>query len=134
MKVTGPGSGAPPEGPGAAEGVAGKTGPQGPSSTSGVEAPEASGRTFAETLGADRSVKGPAAAKGAGVVDPLTADIAADLKAGKIDPQAALDRVVERVLDQQLGANAPPALRAQLRDVLRETMSSDPALTDRLRP
>jgi hypothetical protein len=130
MKVTGPGSGAPPEGPGASEGVAGKAGPKG---ASGVEAPETSGRTFAETLGAGRSVKDPAATKGAAGVDPLTSDIAADLKAGKIDPKAALERVVERVLDQQLGTNAPPAVRAQLRDALRETISSDPALTDSIK-
>jgi hypothetical protein len=145
MKVTGPGS-APPEGPGASDAQpiskAGKPG------APGAERPEATGRTFAETLAAGRPAQEPAAARarsGDGAsepahgvrpsrgVDPVTSDIAADLKAGKIDPKAALDRVVERVLDQQLGPNAPSALRDQLRDSLRDTIGGDPFLAERLR-
>ena len=139
MKVTGPGS-APPEGPGASDAQpvpkAGQAG--------SAEPPEATGRSFAETLAAGRPAQEPAAARAPGGapargvgpargVDPVTSDIAADLKAGKIDPKAALDRVVERVLDQQLGPNAPSALRDQLRDSLRDTISGDPVLADRLR-
>jgi hypothetical protein len=126
MKVTGPGSGAPPDGADAPDKTSKADGGK------GVEKPDAAGRSFAETLGAGRPAQ-PTSAKGATAPDPLTADIAADLKAGKIDPKAALDRVVERVLDQQLGANAPAALRAELRDALRDTISSDPMLTERLR-
>src|ERR1700759_3137876 len=102
MKVTGPGSPpAPPEGASGnardADAVRGKGGAQGPTEA---------GRTFAEAVsGAPPPTRGAPEASGraaaTGGADPLTADIAADLEAGKIDPKAALDRVVERVLDQQ---------------------------------
>lgn len=147
MKVNGPGTsaGAPPEGTSA---------PKGPERTAKAERSadkngatgaehvktDASGRTFAETLAAGQpgaappaSTKAPASMKAPASVDALTSDIASDLKAGRIDAKAALDRVVERVLDQQLGKNAPAALRDQLREALRDTITSDPFLTDRLR-
>jgi hypothetical protein len=131
MKVNGPGTGATPEaekGPGAAD-AAGK-----PTGAAGAGANVANvanvGGSFAETLAASQPAARPAHVGGA---DALTADIAADLKAGKLDPKAALDKVVERVLDRQLGANAPVAVRNQLRDALRDTISSDPFLADRLR-
>jgi hypothetical protein len=124
MKVNGPGGGAD-----APDAISSQTETK---AAGGVEKPEAAGRTFAETLAAGGPAPGADAAR-VGGADALTADIAADLRAGKIDPKAALDRVVERVLDRQLGADAPDALRAQLRDALRDTISSDPFLTDRLR-
>jgi hypothetical protein len=144
MKVNGPGTspGAPPEGTSAPKGE----GAEGASRTeraadrsTGVEKPGAAGRTFAETLAAGRPGAAPppgaapASAKAPASVDALTSDLASDLKAGRIDAQAALDRVVERVLDQQLGKDAPAALRDQLREALRDTISSDPLLTERLR-
>jgi hypothetical protein len=121
MKVNGPGTGATPEADKAPD-AAGKP--------TGAAGPENVGRSFAETMAAPQAA---ATATHAGGADALTADIAADLKAGKLDPKAALDKVVERVLDRQLGANAPAAMRNQLRDALRDTISSDPFLADRLR-
>ncbi|HVR04283.1 MAG TPA: hypothetical protein VMT47_19245 [Polyangia bacterium] len=131
MMVTGPGSqagvpGAAPDATSAPDAVKGKAG------TTGAEKPEGASRSFAETLAADRPAPEAAAAR-AGGADPLTSDIAADLQAGKIDPKAALDRVVERVLARQLGADAPATLRSQLRDALRDTISSDPFIAERLR-
>jgi hypothetical protein len=126
MKVNGPGTGATPEadqGPGAADAAGKATGAAGTDKAADVAN---AGRTFAETLAAAH----PARVGGA---DALTADIAADLKSGKLDPKAALDKVVERVLDRQLGTDAPAAVRNQLRDALRDTISSDPFLADRLR-
>jgi hypothetical protein len=125
MKVTGPKAGTPGTEP---EAVKSPEAP-GPKAV-GPEAPN--NKTFAQTLAAGRA--GPAPAPGAvRGAETLTAHIAADLKAGKLGPEAALDRVVELVLDQQLGANAPVALRDKLRDALRDTISSDPFLTERLR-
>jgi hypothetical protein len=133
MKVTGPGSpGAPPDGAASAPEGAGapdaanKTQPK-------VDKPEGAGPSFAETLAAGRPQAGAAAAKPAAAVDPLTDDIAADLEAGKIDRKAALDLVVERVLDQQLGQDAPAHLRDQLRDVLRDAITNDPLVAESLR-
>ncbi len=130
MKVNGPGTGATPEadeGPGAADAAGKPTGAAGPDKAANVAHV---GRSFTETLAASQPAAHPEHVGGA---DALTADIAADLKAGKLDPKAALDKVVERVLDRQLGANAPVAVRDQLRDALRDTISSDPFLADRLR-
>ena len=140
MKVTGPGTGAPgaapdaDKGPGAADAVNDKK--AGGAERTGKA--EGAGRSFAETLAAGRSAPAGATSPGrstgpVGGVDALTDDIAAELKAGKIDPKAALDKVVERVLDRQLGANAPVALRAELRSTLCDTISSDPLLAERLR-
>jgi hypothetical protein len=122
MKVNGPGS-KPPEGPGGVD-KADKADRAGGK-------PQAAGKSFAETLGSGRPA--PSAPQGAHPADPLTGDITAELKAGKIDAKTALDRVVERVLDQQLGANAPATARDQLRAALRDTISSDPFLAERLR-
>jgi hypothetical protein len=142
MKVNGPGSaagGAPPVPPSAPRDGAGAVDRASQGAAAGTEKSQPAGRTFAETLAAARApepgaeVVAPAKpAHVAAAVDPLTSDIAADLEAGRIDPRAALDRVVERVLDQQLGSNAPSALREQVRDALRDTISSDPMLTDLL--
>ena len=127
IKVTGPNAGGP-QGPGAPEdaGQPGKVG------SSGKAGKAEGGRPFAETLAAGRPAPGAATAAASGP-DALTADIAADLKAGRLDAKGALERVVERVLDQQLGKDAPPALREQLRSALQDTVSSDPMLAERLR-
>jgi hypothetical protein len=94
------------------------------------------GKPFAEKLaGAARAAgaaRGPekaaAARKARGV-----SDIGADLAAGRLGPQAALDKVIERVLDRQLGKAAAPALRAQLGAALRESMAEDPQLAAKVR-
>jgi hypothetical protein len=142
MKITGPQTpgvpGAEPDaaakGPGASDKVGGTEGVQ---KTSGAHVDKSNKankaeRSFAETLAAGRTPP-VSAPRAKGAVDPLTSDIAAELKAGKLAPEAALDRVVERVLDKQLGADAPAALRDQVRNALRDTISSDPMIADRLR-
>jgi hypothetical protein len=134
MKITGPQTpgvpGAEPDaaakGPGASDKVGAA---DAASKTTGANKTE---RSFAETLAAGRTAP-VSAPRATGAVDPLTSDIAAELKAGKLAPEAALDRVVERVLDKQLGADAPAALRDQVRNALRDTISSDPMIADRLR-
>ncbi|MBN2574025.1 MAG: hypothetical protein JXP73_05615 [Deltaproteobacteria bacterium] len=72
--------------------------------------------------------KATAARKAAAV-----ADIGAELQAGKLTPQGAIDKVIERVLDRQLGKTAAPALRAQLAAALRETLADDPLLSAKVR-
>jgi hypothetical protein len=93
------------------------------------------GKPFAEKLaGAARAgaahgpEKAAAARKASGV-----SDIGADLTAGRLGPQAALDKVIERVLDRQLGKAAAPALRAQLGAALRESLAEDPLLAAKVR-
>lgn len=128
IKVTGPQGGAPPPEPEAPRG----TDPAKGAGSVDKAGSAPAGRSFAETLAAGRAAATPGS-PAVGAPDALTADIAADLKAGRVDAHGALERVVERVLDRQLGADASPALRAQLRDALRDTISGDPFLADRLR-
>jgi len=60
-------------------------------------------------------------------------DIAADLKAGKLTSGAALDKVIERVLDRQLGARAPASLREKVGAALRDALADDPLLASKVR-
>lgn len=88
--------------------------------------------TFAETLAAGRPGAASETARANGP-DTLTADIAADLDAGKVDAPRAVERVVERILDRQLGADAPAEIRAQVRAALEDAIKSDPLIAQRLR-
>jgi hypothetical protein len=116
IKVTGPGSGVPDAGAPEAAPV--------PEPGRGGEA------------GAPDAAKGAADAKGA--AGPAAAD---PLTAGKLGAHAALDRIVERVVDQQLGADAPAPAREKLRAALHDALAQgqrgegemDPFLAEKLR-
>lgn len=123
-KVTGPGGGPPGSAP-----------PEGAKIGGNDESrPVAESRpAFADKLksaGAPTSTTGKEAPTAAGSV---TADLAAELKAGKISPQTAVERVIDRVVDKQLGTNAPAAVRAKLRTALENAVADDPLLADKIR-
>ncbi len=61
------------------------------------------------------------------------ADIAAELQGGKITPQAAVDRVLNRIVDQQVGVDAPPTVRQAVGAALRDALESDPLLVEKVR-
>jgi hypothetical protein len=61
------------------------------------------------------------------------AALGADLKAGKVTAEAAVDQVVEQVLDRQLGKHAAVALRAKLGAALRQSLADDPLLAAKVR-
>jgi hypothetical protein len=124
MKITGPGSGVPPEAVGDPEAAKAADKTAGSKFADNVAAASKPGGVEGQRLGGD-------AAKVAGV--GLTADIGADLQAGRITADIALQRVIDRVLDRQIGANAPPALREQLGAALRQTLEDDPLLADKIR-
>ena len=117
MKISGPGSKLPPEAPGATD-----------------EAKRAAGSGFAEKVGANHAPN---------QVDPavtlrtasshLVADITAELHAGRITPQIALDRVIDRVIDQQVGPTAPAGVRERVSAALRQALEDDPLLAEKLR-
>jgi hypothetical protein len=126
MKVTGPGSGLPPGATGEAE-SAGKAVPGG--EAKGVSG---AGGAFADKLdqpGGAAAVAEPAAARGA----PAVADLGADLQAGKITAEVALERAIGRILDVQVGAHAPAAVRAQVEAALRDALASDPLLVEKVK-
>ena len=60
-------------------------------------------------------------------------DIGADLKTGRLTPEAAIDKVIERVLDQQVGRHAGAKIREKLGAALRESLADDPLLAAKFR-
>lgn len=96
------------------------------------------GKTFGERLEASRPSEKTRAAQAPQVgevgrlgVVPVS-DVAADLRTGKLSPQAAIEKVLERVMSQQLGADAPPAVRERVRTALQDALESDPLLLEKL--
>ena len=117
-KVSGPGGGPPVDGP-----VDDKT--EGPSGVGG--------QRFADKLGATDATRPASDVAPAAAARGLTADVAAELAAGRIDPKAAIDRVIERIIDKQLGPGAPEAVREKVRAALQDAVADDPVLTDKIR-
>ena len=60
-------------------------------------------------------------------------DIGAALKAGKLTPEAAIDKVIDRIVAQQLGIHAAPAAREKIGAALRERLADDPLLSAKIR-
>jgi hypothetical protein len=118
MKIQGPGPSLPPEGA--------------PAPDEASEAKRAADKGFAAAIDRAATPAGASRAAEPTAVGPV-ADIAADLRAGKLTPQAALEQVIERILDHQVGATAPPALRAQVATALRQALEDDPVLAAKLR-
>lgn len=135
MKVTGPNTGT----PGATPDAAPVTGTEGAGVPETDGPKETAGKAFADRLkdpGAASASSGVTGPQGTSEPSPLagiTADIAADLKAGKLAPQAAVEQVMERLLQKHVGADAPPAVREKLRAALQETIDSDPFIAEKLR-
>ena len=99
----------------------------------------ATGKEFEAKLGAVKSSVGVSKAsvttgRSAKTRKALpVSDIGADLKAGKLTPQAALDKVIERVLDRQVGRNAGADVRQKIGTALRESLADDPFLASKIR-
>ena len=119
---------------------------QGAGDTPGVDDVKGKSGTGSGTGFADKIDKSAAtdpthssrAASAATSVQPLhavgaIADISADLRAGKIDAQAALDKVVDRVVAHQVGPDAPAAVREQVGAALRQALEDDPLLAEKIR-
>lgn len=103
---------------------------------SGVKRSGASG--FPEKLAkASSAGKSRAATKASGAARAAKAsnvsDIGQALRAGQLTPQAAIERVVERVVARQAGPQAPSAVKEQLAIVLRQALEDDPMLAAKMR-
>ena len=97
-----------------------------------------SGKGFAAKLSAAKAEQVTKGALAAGKSEKTrkavaVSDIGADLKAGKLTPQAAIDKVIERVLDRQVGRKADAALREKLVTAMRESLTDDPMLAAKVR-
>jgi hypothetical protein len=95
----------------------------------------ARGKAFAAKLGPTERAAGAGGPQRAAPAHRASAvaHIGAELKAGKITAQTAIDKVVERVLDRQLGKTTSVALRAKLSAALRESLADDPLLAAKVR-
>jgi hypothetical protein len=115
MKVTGPGSGAPPEASSEAQ-------------DSGTPGTEKAGAAFSEKLasGVTGAVAAPASTPG-------ISEIAAGLESGQLTSAQAVDQVVERIVTRQLGVDPPAAVRKQLETALRQALEDDPVLVQQVR-
>jgi len=60
-------------------------------------------------------------------------DLGAELKTGRITPETAIDKVIERVLDQQVGRHAGANVREKIGAALRESLADDPLLAAKFR-
>jgi hypothetical protein len=90
-------------------------------------------RGFAAKLDKSRSVQDVSLSKAEAPAQiNKVSDIAADLQAGRCTKAVALDRVVERVLDQRLGTQAPAAIREQVGAALRTALAEDPLLAAKI--
>ena len=63
----------------------------------------------------------------------VVADIGRELKAGQLSPQAAIDRVVERIVARQTSPNTPAAVKELIGAALRQTLKDDPILAAKVR-
>jgi hypothetical protein len=135
MKVTGPNAG--PPGTGSDTAATGVGEADAGAKPDAARAAEGSGQAFAEKLaGIAPEAAAPAAGAASGAQRAAaipTAQIAADLQAGRLQPAAAIEKLLDEVVSRQLGPDVPAAVRDQLRATLRETLESDPLLAEKLR-
>jgi hypothetical protein len=99
-------------------GPGGIDGPKGPGGVGGID--DVDGGDAID--GADAAAAATAATA---AEDAAIAALAAELRAGTITPEAALDRI----LDQTVSADLDPAERAELREMIADLVASDPYLT-----
>ena len=126
MKVTGAGPGLPSAdaAAGGIDATSGSAAAAGNEQVGGVGAGEASGVSgTTHTDAAHATSESGRAAE----MRHLVADLGADVTAGRLSPEAAVETLVSRVLDQRAGGVTPnPAVRAQLEAALRATLAEDP--------
>jgi hypothetical protein len=101
---------------------------------------EGTAEAFAKHLDGTAGPEGPAAAEARGAAGPAQADgpaasdpvrsVAADLRAGRITPEQAVDRLVESTVSRRVGVQAPEAVRERLRASLVDLLAHDPHLAD----
>jgi len=117
MKISRPGS---PQTSGLAEGLS--------------SASPSKGKGFAAKLDNASAKASVSHAKPAGAAkSTAVSDIGTDLKAGRISPQVAIDKVIDRIVARQLGIHAAPAAKEQIGAALRERLADDPLLAAKVR-
>jgi hypothetical protein len=93
-----------------------------------TEQPGVAGKAFAETVAGAGPAR-PAEVAG----NPTVRALAADVDAGRLDARAAVDKLIDHVVDLQLGSGASPQAREQVAAALREAVTSDPLIAEKLK-
>ena len=93
----------------------------------GASAPSP-GESFQKSLDGVQETNSAAATGAPALVEQLVAD----LKAGRIDGPAAMDRLVQDALEGPMAAGLTPRGRDELEAFLRESFAQDPALAQLL--
>jgi hypothetical protein len=96
-----------------------RKGPGGATGVGEAKAPEGAGAAFRAAVDA----QGTSGARGSEV-----AAIASEIKAGTLDPAAAMERLIERALSSPTAAGLPPAQKERLAELLRAQLAEDPTL------
>jgi hypothetical protein len=100
-----------------------------------VKGPEGSGfaNKLEETGAAQPATTAEAPAAAARSATPsFIGDISAKLREGKLTPQEAVDQVMNRILDRQLGEGAPAGVRSEVESAMKNALDSDPVLTAKM--
>jgi hypothetical protein len=97
----------------------------------GLDKSGGAGKTFAETVAGAGAARPPEVAGNGG--DPAVRALAAELDAGKLDARTAVDRLIEHVVNLQVGNGASPQAREQVAAALREAVASDPLIAEKLK-
>lgn len=133
MKINGPGQPPAPDASVAAEAADKAAKREG---TTGASESPSSGKLFSEKLAAITARGKTGGPQATGPSQPTGAvpvsDVAADLRAGKLTPGTAVDKVVDRVLARQLGPDAPAGIRDRVRVALQDAVENDPTLAEKL--
>jgi hypothetical protein len=104
-------------------GPGGVGGPKGPGGVGGTSAPEVDGVDDAHDVDATAGARDLDAAHA--VSSPDVERLAADLAAGRITPQQAVDHMVDQIAN---GAPLGAAERAELRELIVDLVANDPYL------
>lgn len=99
-------------------------GPEGPGE---ADSPVRSDGTGADALDAPQPTEAPGPTD-AGEASGAVQEVAAELRAGRLDPADAVERLVQRALASPEAAALSPALRIELETHLRTTLADDPTL------
>lgn len=93
----------------------------------GVQGP-AEGSAPAGAGAAFRAAGQEGATEAASAQSGEIAAIAREIRAGTLDPAAAVERLVQRALESKTAAGLPPAQKARLAEILRAQLAQDPTL------
>ncbi|MES1206540.1 MAG: hypothetical protein ABUS79_11440 [Pseudomonadota bacterium] len=134
MKVDGKGQPAP-AGASIAEAEGNSPGKLAPPGAEGNREASETAQAFAEKLAQSREAVAAGAPSRTAPPSSLDAaagvrvgEVAADLRAGRLTAADAVNQMLELVVEQQVGRQAPASLRDQVRAALQDAIENDPLL------